>query len=346
MTQLRSAAPLAASAVLALALLVTGRASADECSSNADCDKGFECQNVGATDCAVPAPACPPDTACDPVQPEPCQPQVQMACVPAACSTDGDCGAGMVCHEWAQECPTSDCACAKDEPDCSCTSAPCEPETTKLCTPKYVLPCTMAADCGAGFDCVELMNGSCSGSSGTGGGAAPAPGDAARPLPPDGAAGAPAADPIPPECTSEPSGQFACVPQEIGCDTDAECLAGWTCVGDDNDVSSPGCDSGGNCFAAPEPEPEPITKHCAPKYYGGRDLVEDGGTPVSGGDPKGGTGSNGGTPNPEAAPGDADASESSSCQMGHAPASSGALTLLAMLGAVFGLSRRRAQSRA
>ncbi len=52
--------------------------------------------------------------------------------------------------------------------------------------------------------------------------------------------------------------------------------------------------------------------------------------------------SNSGTPE-SAATDDASSHESAACQMGHAPASTGALSLLAMLGALFGLKRRRAQ---
>jgi hypothetical protein len=347
MTQLRSAAPLAASAVLALALLVTGRASANECSTSADCDKGFECQEVGVSDCTAPAPDCPPNTDCKPAAPEPCAPQALMECVPAACNIDSDCGAGMVCHDWTQVCPSVGCACPSNQPDCSCDVPACEPSTEKLCTPKYVLPCTAAADCGTGFTCEEIIAGSCSGSSGSGGGADPVPPSEGRPLPPEGAAGAPAdvpaGGPLPPDCTSEPTGEFMCVPQRITCDSDAECLAGWTCVADGN-VSAPACD-GGDCFAAPEPDPQPVTNHCEPKYYRGgvAGVDDDFGTPTSGG-PKG---EDGGAQNPEAASnGDADANDSSACQMGRAPASRGVLGIALMLGALFGLSRRRAQPRA
>jgi hypothetical protein len=61
-----------------------------------------------------------------------------------------------------------------------------------------------------------------------------------------------------------------------------------------------------------------------------------------------GTGSGGSTtgvpPQPQGTNADdASSHESAACQMGHAPASSGALSLLALLGALFGLKRRRAQ---
>jgi hypothetical protein len=40
---------------------------------------------------------------------------------------------------------------------------------------------------------------------------------------------------------------------------------------------------------------------------------------------------------------DASSNESAACQMGHAPLSSGALSVLTLLGALFGLKRRRGQ---
>jgi MYXO-CTERM domain-containing protein len=73
-----------------------------------------------------------------------------------------------------------------------------------------------------------------------------------------------------------------------------------------------------------------------------------GGTPISTGNPNGGgtgtgtgTGTSGGTTKPETKATDDGAHESAACSLGHAPASNGALAMLAMLGALFGLKRRR-----
>jgi hypothetical protein len=62
----------------------------------------------------------------------------------------------------------------------------------------------------------------------------------------------------------------------------------------------------------------------------------------------GSTGSGGSTTGVPPQPQPMNAAEASShdseaCQMGHAPASSGVLSLLTLLGALFGLKRRRAQ---
>lgn len=332
-------ASLTASATLLLALLAPGRALANDCQSSRDCDQGFECQEVGTSGCATPS--CPPDGPCP--EAEPCEVRTQRECVPAHCTSDAECGAGMVCHEWTSGgCAASGCACSSDQPDCGCSSEPpvCEETTESRCTPKYALPCTVAADCGSNFTCEEQQRCGCSGS--TGSGSAPTPDNAARPLPPEG-------DPLPSEpqpepdsdCACEPSGQFACVPVEIDCDSDSNCPAGWSChsLGVATD---PGC-VGDDCKAAPLPQPEPSTGRCYPSYYGGVEVDLDGGTATSGGDDEG-------TPNgapqvPQAAPSGESAQDSAACQLGHAPASQSALSILAVLGALAGLSRRRAQPR-
>jgi hypothetical protein len=341
MTQLRFLpAPLTASAALLLALMAPGRALANDCASSTDCDQGFECQVVGTSGCATPS--CPPDAPCP--EAEPCEVRTQMECVPAACTSDAECGAGMVCHEWMTgSCGASDCACSSDQPDCTCAAAPaCEETTERLCTPKYVLPCAVAADCGSNFTCEEQQSCGCSGS--TGSGAEPTPDDAARPLPPEGDPQDPQPEPNP-DCSCEASGQFACVPVEIDCDSDSNCPSGWRCQLQ-GIATDPGC-AGGDCEAAPIPQPEPTTGRCFPSYYGGVGVDLDGGTATSGGDDKGTP--NGDPQNPEAAPsGESaqDSSESAACQLGHAPASHSVLSILAVLGAVLGLSRRRAEARA
>ena len=108
------------------------------------------------------------------------------------------------------------------------------------------------------------------------------------------------------------------------------------------------------------PAPMPAVSKCVPPYYGAQSSGDlevpstpttgtgntGGGTSVGTGKGPGATGGgptgipNEGTPQPST--GDGQAHESSACAMGHAPASNGALALLAMLGALFGLKRRRA----
>jgi MYXO-CTERM domain-containing protein len=123
--------------------------------------------------------------------------------------------------------------------------------------------------------------------------------------------------------------------------------------------TAPACAPGANCPTPGVPAPAPSGGWCVPPYYGassGGDLqvpstpttgtgVSGPGTPTKGGTGSAGTTSTGtpneGTPTPGST-GQAESHESSACAMGHAPASSGALALLAMLGALFGLKRRRA----
>jgi hypothetical protein len=363
MTQLRLVPrTFAASAVLALATLLPGHALAlvappgptdpadpSTCQVNADCQMGFECTVVGASACggAAPAPTCPPGETCEPApMPEPCVSMEYRACTPARCMSDSDCAAGMVCHSYTTPCASIGCACPSNVPDCDCGPVPeCTPETFSMCTPQYALPCEAAADCGPGFTCEEQQSCGCSGSEG--GGSEPTPGEDAAPLPPEGMAGAPAempepTDPLPPDCSCEPSGVSACIPQEIVCDDASDCPSGWICQ-QEAQADRPAC-FGDGC---PEPEPLPPARFlCQPEYYGGVGVgVDDGGVPASGGP---GTG----TANPEASPtpngsGNGSTSgeesrESAACQMGHAPASSGVLSLLVVLGALIGLKRRRA----
>ncbi|HKY36357.1 MAG TPA: hypothetical protein VJN18_10485 [Polyangiaceae bacterium] len=359
MTQLRPVAKtFVASAVLLLSILAPGQALAlvappdtsdpSTCQANSDCQMGFECTVVGGSACggAAPVPTCPPGETCEPAPiPQPCVAMEYKACTPARCMSDADCADGMICHSYTSPCPITDCACSSDMPDCDCgTPVACMPETFSMCTPRYVLPCGAAADCGPGFTCEEQQSCGCAGSSG--GGATPN-GDAApgfAPLPPEGMAGAPAempepADPLPPECSCEPSGVFACIPQEIACDDASDCPSGWICQ-QEVQADRPAC------FGEGCPTPEPLLPArflCQPEYYGGVGVDDAGGVPVSGG-PKGGTGTSSpeASPTPNSSGSGEESRESAACQMGHAPASSGVLSLLAVLGALLGLKRRRA----
>lgn len=358
MTDLRLASTtFAATAALLLASLAPRVALAQStCADDGDCEQGFECTVVGGSACgssgaAAPAPSCPPGETCEmpePPAPDPCEPMEIKACTPAACTSDAQCAEGMVCHAWAVPCATSDCACSSDVPDCDCGPQPvCMPETKSMCTPRYLLPCQEAADCGSGFTC-EQQAAPCACS---GGGAEdrpePMPGAGAAGsgfAPPEGAGGQPAGDPLPnPEpCVCEPTNVFACVPQEIECANDAECPAGWQCE-QENQGEAPSCPPGTDCKpAAPLP---PARSLCRPEYYGGGGV--DVGLPaVPGSDPAPTTGNPASGPKGESggenpAVDDGEANESAACQFGRAPASSGALSLLAVLGALFGLKRRR-----
>lgn len=343
MTQLRflpaSFAASAASAVFLFSSLSSAIVAPQPgCGTGPACGMGFECTVVGASGGCPSAAPCAPGESCP--EPEPCVTTEEYGCTPAHCSADSDCASGMVCHAYTQDCPPTDCACAPDVPNCGCGATACDPKTVSMCTPRYLLPCEEAADCGEGFSCEELVSGCSSGASDPGSGGA----DAA-PAPSGGSAGVPA-EPAP-TCYPEPTGAFQCVVKLLMCSSAAQCPAGWTCE-TDLVTTSPACAPGQNCEEKVAPPPQSAT--CRPPYYGGH--------AVDGGDPEAPTTSNGqgsgapkdpnqgtpaGTPSPEAANDDSPSSnESAACQMGHAPASSGVISLLSLLGALLGLKRRRA----
>jgi len=345
MTQLRFLpATFAASAVFLFSSLSSAIvAPLPGCGTGPACGVGFECTVVGASGSCASTPPCAAGESCP--APEPCTTTEVMGCTPAHCTADAECAPGMVCHTWTEACPVTDCACAPDVPNCGCGTAACDPKSVSMCTPLYLLPCQADADCGEGFTCQEQMSG-CATSGTNGSGPTPS-GAGAAPAPAGGAANEPAPLPIPvPDCSPQPTGQFQCVAKQIDCTSAAQCPAGWSC---DQSVTatSPACPPGAECAADPIQPPPAV---CRPPYYGATDA---GGleTPVSsnGQGTDKGTGTGTGTPvttptTPEATNGDdATSHDSAACQMGHAPASSGVISLVTLLGALFGLKRRRAQ---
>jgi hypothetical protein len=349
MSQLRFLpATFAASAVFLFSSLSSAIVAPEPgCGDGAACGVGFECSVVGASGSCGSTPPCAPGAECP--EPEPCVTTELYGCTPAHCSVNAECASGMVCHAWVQGCAQTDCACAPDVPDCGCgASTACEAKTVSMCTPRYLLPCQVAADCGEGFTCEAQMT-DCA-SSGSSGASDPLPGGSgAAPAPAGGSAGVPS-EPLPVAgCDPQPTGQLHCVAKPINCTSAAQCPAGWSCEQEVN-VTSPACAPGENCEA--RPAPEPVSAVCRPPYYGSisSDDLE---TPTTSngqgtGTKDGGTvsGTPGGTPNPEATNDDSPSSnESAACQMGHAPASSGVVSLLTLLGALFGLQRRRTSQR-
>jgi MYXO-CTERM domain-containing protein len=209
------------------------------CETDTDCDHGYTCEAVGGG-CAAVDIACVPGSECPPPPPQECE--TILGCVPARdCEADSDCATGWKCAtEEYSECTDSGgaaeptCApgedCVKPEPDPS-DVPDCETRTVSFCAPPWALPCEEAADCGAGFECVERIAMSCSGSAGGSAGEPtpdPADGDMGFAPPAEGDP-VPPEEQMPPECTSEPSGEFYCQLIETTCETDADCAAGLTC---------------------------------------------------------------------------------------------------------------------
>lgn len=296
------AALLAASAVS----LVSSHARA-ACTTNAECDHGFECKVVASSTCAgVACPdngePCPPPPPCDPVE--------IRDCVPGSCAVDADCAAGMVCFESTTSMCTGT-ATPACPPDVKCDVPPPEPPTCTtttehLCVPRYLLPCNEAADCGTGFNCVPDPDSCwCSGSSGGGTpGTEPLPGvPAPMPTPvPTGSSGgtdpAPAptmTTPLPaptgtapePMCGCTPSTTKHCAPQVTDCTDTSQCPSGWLCkeIGASGGSACGGRvlpDGGVETTCEPAPPPTVILQ-CVPPYADYIPRYYDGSTSNSGG---------------------------------------------------------------
>ena len=345
----------------AVTTMLAAHAQAQQCGADADCPKGFTCEESIATACPD-SPPCAEGEEC-PASDAECVSETISSCQSIDCSSDSDCAEGMACETVTTE-HCADTACPADG-ECPKTETSCEPESRNYCVPKYMLPCAADADCGAGFSCVELESCGCSGSSGGGGSSEPSPGGA----PSDGggsdsfAPADPDADPaeVPPSegsgeepaerpaddgsCACEPSGEFACVLDRIACASDADCAAGFTCEDNPEGVcwASPDGDSG-----CTEPDPPML---CMPPYsdlYGGVGRSEGGLTgqpespsvgPVAGSDDGNPAGESDADDN--AATG-GEQSESGGCSLAAAGSGSApwGITVLALLGIV-GLRRRR-----
>jgi MYXO-CTERM domain-containing protein len=261
-------------------------AAAQECETDADCADGLTCTSYGEVSCDVACaegdPNCGAQPACEPIE--------LKACALPSCESDADCPSGTVCHsETYSECSESGGGAAECPPGADCPQpepapqplpADCvERSTEPTCVPQYQLPCTSASDCGEGFDCVELVGVSCSGSAGSAGDPGSSGGGSSGFAPPSGD---PA--PMPPEmqCTEEPTGEFYCQAREVLCAADADCPASWSCM--DNPerpvCSAPaerpaGDGSAGSGAGDAQPLPPPDCgvsdvpeKVCVPPYYG------------------------------------------------------------------------------
>ena len=218
------------------------------------CAHGFTCQVVPG---ACPLIACRDGETCPP-----CTPQDSYVCAPSTCATDADCGADMVCASLdSTQCPVSPPTACGPNMDCSRpvmtdpagATSTCTTTTYHQCTPRWQLPCQTAADCGAGFTCDEQQSCGCSGGGTVGGGVTPS----GSSTPSSGGS-----TQTPPDCTCTGTGTSACTIIPTVCNTDAECLPGWTCQ-DLPSVRSCAVSPGGQQTCDPPPA---IVKNCAPPY--------------------------------------------------------------------------------
>lgn len=162
------------SAVLLTVVGFATGASAQTCTSDKDCPQSYSCVTSGVV--TQPLPACPPNADCAKLDVDAGQ-IVIMTCTPKACSTDADCGAGMVCHTETEESCSGGGGAPSCAPNTKCdagapvmTTSTCTITTTKLCAFKWQLPCNASADCGDGFACEPNVIGGCSGGGAVGSG--------------------------------------------------------------------------------------------------------------------------------------------------------------------------------
>lgn len=280
-------------------------ASAQSCTDDTGCLKGFVCEVTGiSSGCAVPTPAARPamydgGAASPPLPgdlPVPaCETREYRSCVPGHCMADSDCASGMVCHERS----TGTCSVAASGPCLSGMKCPdpapavCTETIERICLPRYLLPCAQARDCGDGFTCEPQSICGCSGgSSGSAGAGSATPNPAPSVPPPAQDAGAAereadrafAPAPLPPDCTCEPTKEKYCKVIEVACRADSDCPTSFTCKQSYEAASVPDCfapanGDGGTCGAALPPV---NVYRCVPPFqnldpgYGGK--AEGGGS--------------------------------------------------------------------
>lgn len=244
-------------------------AAAQDCTDDADCGAGYRCQTDSYESCGGTI-TCTPDGECTEL-PGDCETVTYAWCTNATCTDDAECPSHMACQaQTTWQCdgggagsgsagaggaagsspPAADagaCApgemCPTEEP--SCVEVPAD----SLCIPRYQLPCTVASDCGGGFDCIQSSYWECDGGMGTDadGGVSTAGTGAVAPLAGAGGSAGSGTDvdadggvSLPPdECHEVPSTDYYCQLQDLPCSADSECPDGlkcldqyiWTCTG-------------------------------------------------------------------------------------------------------------------
>ncbi len=208
-----------------------GGVSAQDCEQDSDCGDGMICEIYGGTSVACPEPPpcdegddCPDDFDCVEEEPE-----VFGECVPAPieCDTDADCPDYLTCqsHGGGEDALPP---CVEDEEgNLDCPEELDEPvEEGSICVYEPI-DCQADSDCPSDFECLAI---------GSSGGACPdiacIDGEDCPEI----------------ECEDEePQEIFACVPQQIECETSDQCPSDWSCM----TFSQTTCEGGG---AVPAPD--------------------------------------------------------------------------------------------
>lgn len=255
-------------ALAGLLLTLARPAAAQSCETDSDCGAGYVCHTETYQSCSVQAcmrgQFCPPPV---------CETYESKYCISAPCSTDADCPSTMVCNTpMYEECSGGGMTapCAKGDGGCDSSTAidagtyECHQVAgDPTCTPRYQLPCQVAADCGAGFACEEQRYTVCSASGMAGSPSKDLP-DAmtATGSAGDGTAGGEVAidagvaedGGYSYECHEESSGSFYCRLLELPCGSNADCAAGLECQPNPYNYSyCGGTDAGVGVGGAPAP---------------------------------------------------------------------------------------------
>ncbi|HEX4406563.1 MAG TPA: hypothetical protein VH560_17110 [Polyangia bacterium] len=356
-----------------VAIVAAPRARAATC-GDMDCGKGFTCVTAPSVEpVTAPAPAkadCPLDAPCavaDPIAPavdagtsaiDAGAPTDQYLCVPASCTTDGDCGVGMVCHTSTESCGETAGACAAGTKCDPVPSTVCSGHSISFCEYKSALPCNVDADCGDGFTCMPSVGGACAGGGGTSNAGGAAASEPNMPVPAVDGGSAPHDT-----CTTTTTFPGYCQAKIKTCATTTDCPAAWTCASQALDgstvtsgpatASDGGAASNSSAIAPGEPAPSGTTPPattlvCTPPgggYLSPGEATNTGdktGTPTTttgaAGTHGGGTTTTGA--DPQAAGSGSASTSNAGCALGGrpGPASLG-LTVLALLG--LAVARRR-----
>ena len=287
-----------------------------ECDSDEDCPEGFECWDAPGPTCACPG--CEPGEDCPPCDCPEDDGDYPGMCVEEEdpfddivgneCDTDEDCPADFVCEEIEYGCGTvpdcppcvcgggcdpddEDCA---DEPECECPVCPepepCDEELVGMCV--FSPPeCEVDADCGEGYECVEIEE--CWGS--VSGGDCVCT-DCVCAECPDGEDCPPCDCPEEPICECDEEEEWEegcetvmaiCLPQQIECETDDDCPVDFVCneftdYGDCECVCAcPPCPEGEECPACEcddcECDEETTESFCLPEGWDESMFGGDGG---------------------------------------------------------------------
>jgi uncharacterized protein (TIGR03382 family) len=223
------------------------KAAAQDCTGDADCGAGYRCQTDSYESCSGEI-TCTPDGECTEIEDE-CETVSYAWCTNALCTVDADCPSTMACHaQTTWECSggmagasaggTGGAVDAGVYEESTCVEVPAD----SVCIPRHQLPCTVASDCGGGFDCVQSTYWECSGGGAGGmggdadggtapqagaGGAVAADAGASTPVDADGGVDYPGGDY---ECHEVPSAEQYCSLQDLPCTADAECPEGLSCL--------------------------------------------------------------------------------------------------------------------